>query len=106
MGSRILNMAVIYGIALVAAYLIPSYSTNPFIVWGLPLGMIFSATFVLGYFFQLPHQLFRSMHHTSISLVIARVGQIALLLVILYAFPHTELHSSNPQSIFIFLAIL
>jgi hypothetical protein len=106
MGSRIINLIIVYGIAFIIAYLIPSYSSNPFITWGLPLGMMFSATFVLGYFFQLPHQLFRSMQHTSISLVIARVGQIGLLMFLLYLFPNTELTSATPQNIFIFSMIL
>lgn len=106
MGSRLINLAIVYGVALVVAYLIPSYNQNPFIVRGLPLGLVFSATFVLGYFFQLPHQLFWSMQHTSMSLVIARVGQIALLLIILYLFPHIELHNVSPQSILIFMLIL
>ena len=106
MGSRLINLVIVYVLALWVAYLIPSYSSNPFIVWGLPLGMIFSATFVLGYFFQLPHQLFWSMQHTSISLIIARVGQIALLAIILYVFPHTEITASTPQNILIFCLIL
>jgi hypothetical protein len=53
MGSRVINLVIVYVLALGVAYLIPSYSSNPFIVWWLPLGMVFSATFVLGYFFQL-----------------------------------------------------
>lgn len=68
--------------------------------------MIFSATFVLGYFFQLPHQLFWSMQHTSISLVIARVGQIALLALILFVFPNTEISTPTTQNILIFCLIL
>ncbi len=106
MWSRIINLIIVYIIALVVAYLIPSYTSNPYIIWGLPLGMIFSATFVLGYFFQLPHQLFRSMQHTSISLVIARIAQIALLALILFVFPHTELSNPTTQSILIFCLIL
>ena len=98
MGSRLINLVIVYVLALWVAYLIPSYSSNPFIVWGLPLGMIFSATFVLGYFFQLPHQLFWSMQHTSISLIIARVGQIALLAIILYVFPHTEINLTSIEA--------
>lgn len=68
--------------------------------------MMFSATFVLGYFFQLPHQLFWSMQHTSISLVIARVGQIALLGLILFVFPNTEISTPTTQNILIFCLIL
>lgn len=106
MGSRIINLVIVYGIALLIAYLIPSYSSNPFIVRGLPLGLIFSATFVLWYFFQLPHQLFRSMQHTSISLIIARVGQIGLLVLILFIFPNTEIDNPTSQNILIFCLIL
>jgi O-antigen/teichoic acid export membrane protein len=106
MWSRIINLVIVYTLALIVAYLIPSYSSNPFIVWWLPLGMIFSATFVLGYFFQLPHQLFRSMQHTSISLIIARVWQILLLSIILFVFPSHEITNPTFQNIIIFCLIL
>lgn len=106
MWSRIINLWIVYSVALVVAYMIPSYSNNPFITRGLPLGMMFSATFVLGYFFQLPHQLFRSMQHTSISLVVARLGQIWLLVLLLYLFPGIELTNGNSQNILIFCLIL
>lgn len=106
MGSRIINLCIVYLIAILVAYLIPSYTSNPYIIRWLPLGMIFSATFVLGYFFQLPHQLFRSMQHTSISLVIARVGQIALLSLLLFIFPGTQLDTPTVQNIIIFCLIL
>lgn len=106
MWSRILNLVIVYGIALAIGYMIPGYNQNPFIVRGLPLGLMFSATFVLGYFFQLPHQLFRSMQHTSISLIIARIGQIILLCILLYLFPNVELVDATPQNILIFCLIL
>lgn len=33
MGSRIINLIIVYILALVVAYLIPSYSSNPYIIW-------------------------------------------------------------------------
>ncbi|HMY80765.1 MAG TPA: oligosaccharide flippase family protein [Candidatus Absconditabacterales bacterium] len=106
MGSRVINLFIVYGIALIVAYLIPSYHSNPFILRGLPLGMLFSATFVLGYFFQLPHQLYWSMHHTSISLIIARLGQIGLLLLIIFGFDVGEVTNPTRSNIIIFILIL
>lgn len=32
MGSRVINLFIVYGIALIVAYLIPSYHSNPFIL--------------------------------------------------------------------------
>ena len=46
------------------------------------------------------------MQHTSISLVIARVGQISLLALILFIFPHTELNSPTTNNILVFCLIL
>lgn len=45
-GTRISIMSVVYIIAIVVAYLLPAYTSNPYIVWGLPFGMIFSASFM------------------------------------------------------------
>ena len=35
---------VIYTLAIVTAYLIPAYTSNPFIIRGLPLAMLYSAS--------------------------------------------------------------
>lgn len=106
MWSRIINLVIVYTVALFIAYMIPSYQTNQFIVRWLPLGMLFSITFVLWYFFQLPHQLFWSMHHTSISLIIARIGQIGLLLLIVFGFASGEITDPTSSNILIFVLIL
>ena len=72
-------VAVVYGIAFLAAYLIPAYSGNPFIVWGLLFGMIFSALFMSAGIIQIPLQLNWKMKDVSIALIRARVVQISIL---------------------------
>lgn len=41
--ARIGQIIIVYSIAILAAYLIPSYAGNPYIARWLPLGMVFSA---------------------------------------------------------------
>ncbi|MEI8091758.1 MAG: hypothetical protein WCG98_06145 [bacterium] len=45
-GTRVIIMSVIYIVAIVIAYLLPAYTSNPYLVWGIPFGMIFSASFM------------------------------------------------------------
>ncbi len=70
---------VIYSIALVIAYFIPSYTANPYLIRGLPLGMLFSASFMAAGILQLPLQLYRKMEQVSIGLIIARLLQLLIL---------------------------
>lgn len=106
MGSRMLNLLIVYGIAIVIAYLIPSYNQNIFIEFGLPLGLMFSATFVLGYFFQLPLQLFGKMHHTTYSLIFSRIVQIAIMWLVLLLWPGVDFNQSTSRTAMIFCAVL
>ena len=77
--ARIGQIIIVYGIAILVAYFIPSYANNPYIAWGLPLGMLFSAWFMIAGIVQLPLQLFWKMEQVSIALVLARVAQLAVL---------------------------
>jgi len=43
-GTRMFMIIIIYTIAIVTAYLIPAYTSNPFIIRGLPLAMMYSAS--------------------------------------------------------------
>ncbi len=45
-GTRLINIAIVYSCALVLGYLLPAYTSNPYLIWGLPLGMLFSASFM------------------------------------------------------------
>lgn len=83
--SRLTQIALVYIVVLIAGYCIPSYAHNPYIVRGLPIGMLFSALFMAAGIIQLPLQLFRKMHHVSIALILARVSQIIFLVVVLYS---------------------
>ena len=82
--SRLILIVLVYTIAIVVAYCIPSYASNPYIVRWLPGGMIFSALFMIAGILQLPLQLFWKMEHVSIGLILARVSQILFLGIIIY----------------------
>jgi hypothetical protein len=75
---------VIYTVAIVTAYLIPAYTSNPFIIWGLPLAMLYSASNMFVGIQQLPLQLFWKMNRLSWSLIVARLSQLAVLLPTVY----------------------
>lgn len=83
-GTRMFMIIVIYTIAIVTAYLIPAYTSNPFIVRWLPLAMLYSASNMFVGIQQLPLQLFWKMNRLSRSLIIARLSQLAVLLPTVY----------------------
>lgn len=74
--TRFLMIIAVYTSALVIAYLIPAYSSNPYLIRWLPLGMVFSATFMASWILQLPLQLFWKMEQVSIALILARISQL------------------------------
>ena len=95
--SRLFMIVMVYTIALIISYLIPSYTSNPYLIRGLPLGMIFSASFMTAGILQIPLQLFWQMKHLSIGLILARMVQIAILGVSIYAiYPLIDFSASTP----------
>ncbi len=82
--SRLFMIGIVYTTALLISYLIPSYTSNPYLVRWLPLGMIFSASFMTAGILQIPLQLFWQMKHLSIWLILARVVQ--LVIIVLWVF--------------------
>ncbi len=78
--TRVFMIVVIYTIAIIAAYLIPAYTDNQFIIRALPLAMLYSASNMFVWIQQLPLQLFWKMKRLSRSLIIARLSQLAVLL--------------------------
>ena len=95
--SRLFMIGLVYSTALLIAYLIPSYTSNPYLVWWLPLGMIFSASFMTAGILQIPLQLFWKMKHLSIGLILARIVQIAILWVSIYhIYPLIDFSNANP----------
>jgi len=82
--TRMFMIIVIYTIAIVTAYLIPAYTSNPFIIRWLPLAMLYSASNMFVGIQQLPLQLFRKMNRLSRSLIVARLSQLAILLPTVY----------------------
>ena len=86
LGMRTFLIIVIYTLAIVVAYLIPAYTSNPFIVWGLPLAMCYSASNMFAWIQQLPLQIFWKMKRLTWSLIIARISQLVVLLPTVYIF--------------------
>ena len=78
--TRFFMICVIYTVAIVTAYLIPAYTENQFIIRGLPLAMMYSASNMFVWIQQLPLQLFWKMNRLSRSLIIARFSQLAVLI--------------------------
>ncbi|MBS8121882.1 oligosaccharide flippase family protein [Candidatus Vampirococcus lugosii] len=104
--TRFFMIFCVYTLAIIIAYLIPAYSSNPYIVWGLPLGMLFSASFMVSGILQAPLQLFWQMKHLSIALVLARIGQLGLLVfIIFYLFPQINFDGGK-KSILVFSLII
>ena len=82
--TRMFMIIVIYTLAIVTAYLIPAYTSNPFIVRWLPLAMLYSASNMFVWIQQLPLQLFWKMNRLSWSLIVARLSQLVVLLPTVY----------------------
>ncbi|MBO4203941.1 hypothetical protein J5893_03900 [bacterium] len=94
---RVFMIIVIYTIAITTAYLIPAYTDNQFIIRGLPLAMLYSASNMFVGIQQLPLQLFRKMERLSVSLIIARFSQLAVLLPTVYLFfKNVNLQAEGP----------
>lgn len=102
--SRVVTVAVVYGIALLVALLIPAYHSNPYLLYGLPIGMLFSATFMLAGIVQLPLQLYWKMEQVSIALTVARVAQLAIMVLVLWLYPQPDF--SNGWGIVPFMLII
>jgi hypothetical protein len=65
---------------------VPSYRANPYYIRGLPFGLLFSASFLLAGIQQLPLQIFWKMEKLSITLITARISQLAILIPVVYVF--------------------
>lgn len=77
--TRMVLIGIIYLLAYGATFFIWAYTTNPYLLYGLPIGMLFSASFMAAGIVQIPLQLYRKMHQLSIGLTVARIAQIVLL---------------------------
>lgn len=105
--TRFIIMSIVYFVAIIIAYFLPAYTSNPYIIRGLPLGMIFSASFMAAGILQLPLQLFWRMKDLSIWLILARVSQITILILTLFIFaPSVSFSTWEPKSIIAFCLIL
>ncbi len=104
--TRIIIMWAIYAIAIVIAYLLPAYTSNPYLIRGLPFWMIFSASFMFAGIQQLPLQIFRRMDQLSFTLITARLSQIAILAPVVYIFFKNVDFNGSSISILAFCLIL
>lgn len=108
--TRFIIMSIVYFVAIIIAYFLPAYTSNPYIVRWLPLGMIFSASFMASGILQLPLQLFWRMKDLSMWLIFARISQITILIFTLFILaPHvdfTNIASWWNKSIIAFCLIL
>jgi len=103
--SRFVNVIVVYGLALLVAYFIPSYTSNPYLIYWLPLWMLFSASFMMAWIIQIPLQLYWKMEQLSIGLIVARLAQIIILIWLIIMFPKF-VSDGSVLSIWIFITIL
>jgi len=97
--TRLIIMIVIYTIALIVAYCLPVYTSNPYLVRWLPLWMIFSASFMFAGIQQLPLQIFWQMKQLSYSLITARLSQILVLVPVVYLFFRNINFTGDPTNI-------
>jgi O-antigen/teichoic acid export membrane protein len=104
--SRFTTITIVYTVALIVAYMIPAYTSNPYLVRGLPLGMIFSASFMTAGILQLPLQLYRWMKHVSIALTLARIAQVLVMLVIVYFYQNIDFSAGGSRSVAAFLLMI
>ncbi len=108
-GTRLINIAIVYSCALVLGYLLPAYTSNPYLTRGLPLGMIFSASFMTSGILQLPLQLYRRMKDLTIGLILARISQFSILLITVFVlFPKVNFSdiTASTESIIAFCLVL
>jgi O-antigen/teichoic acid export membrane protein len=100
--SRLVMICGVYILALGIAYLIPSYTSNIYLLYGLPMWMLFSASFMFAGILQLPVQLYGKMHHTTIALSLARIVQItSLAMIVWYLYPDYSGLVTMPPSVFV-----
>ena len=104
--SRFTTITIVYTVALIIAYMIPAYTSNPYLIRWLPLGMIFSASFMTAGILQLPLQLYRGMKHVSIALTLARISQVLVMLVIVWLYKWIDFSSGDSRSVTAFLLII
>ncbi len=106
-GTRFIIMSVVYFVAIIIAYFLPAYTSNPYLIRWIPLGMIFSASFMAAWILQLPLQLFWRMKDLSIGLILARISQIIILIITLFVLlPNVDFTSWDPKSITAFWLVL
>ena len=102
---RMITIWIVYWLALLVWYFIPAYTQNPYLIYGLPLWMIFSASFMGAGILQIPLQIHRKMEQVTIALIISRVVQVLFLLWAVWifypSFKHWAWNQVLPLSLFL-----
>lgn len=104
--TRIIIMSVVYVAAIIVAYMLPAYTSNPYLVRWLPFGMIFSASFMFAWIQQLPLQIFWRMDQLSRSLITARLSQIAILVPVVFFIFNGMIFDGSTVSLIAFCCIM
>lgn len=104
--TRVLIMSLVYAVAMVVAYLLPAYTSNPYLIWWLPFGMIYSASFMFAWVQQLPLQIFWRMDKLSRSLIVARLSQMAILIPVVFFLFKNITFDGSTMSLVAFCCIL
>lgn len=105
-GTRVLIMSLVYVVAMVVAYLLPAYTSNPYLIRWLPFGMIYSASFMFAGVQQLPLQIFWRMDKLSRSLIVARLSQMAILIPVVFFLFKNITFDGSTVSLIAFCCIL
>ncbi len=104
--SRFTTITIVYTVALIIAYFIPAYTSNPYLLRGLPLWMIFSASFMTAGILQLPLQLYRGMKHVSIALTLARIAQVIVMIILVSTYQWVDFSSGDARSVTAFVLMI
>ena len=105
-GTRVIIMSAVYAVALIVAYFLPAYTSNPYLIRWLPFGLIFSASFMFAGIQQLPLQIFWRMDQLSWTLITARLSQIAILVPVVYFIFKDMTFDGSTVSLIAFCCIL
>lgn len=106
-GTRFVTMTIVYTTALVIAYFLPAYTDNPYLIRWLPIGMLFSASFMWAGIIQLPVQIFWKMKELSFWLFWSRISQIVTLIPVIYRwYKGTLFDTASHHAVIAFLLVI
>jgi len=99
-------MSIVYVTALILAYFLPAYTSNIYLIRGLPIGMLFSASFMTAGILQVPLQIFWKMKQLSVWLIFARISQLTILVITIFVLFKGIKFDWSSHSIIAFMLIM